>query len=182
LATINVDQVPPEHREPLYEEMARHNEVPFFKGTVEHAWSASVAPSTAACPRCHAPTQLQCANFIYSVQIGTRVMFSPAGFFCTRCPTVIVDDHLIAESVDPRFKFHGVVGIDAGDGKTPGFFRTWNGRKTVYMLDEEEGTIDLATREPATPAGAHPHGQKNSQAKKRKRQLAKQARRRNRRR
>lgn len=61
-------------------------------------------------------------------------------------------------------------------------FSTFNGRKPCYILDEERGILGIST----TPG---PNGLSNpglnrvsgAQKKKRKRQLAKQARRRNRR-
>jgi hypothetical protein len=56
------------------------------------------------------------AHFIYATDIAPRVMFAPAGYFCTACPTVVVDEHLIATGMKAGYRFRAVVGVDGRFG------------------------------------------------------------------
>ena len=115
-------------------------------------------------------------------------MLAPAGFFCTACPTVIILEEMIAGAVKAGFHFQGVVGIDNLETHQPDLFVTWNGKKPVYIFDENEQCLGLET------VGAHgspgeewgvieptPHSKRDWQKLKHKRKLAKEARKRNRR-
>lgn len=189
--TIDQDAFGPEAREAIGQEIIQRAGAPLFHGTVEHAYSKRAAGAADQCPRCHAPTQKHCANFIYATDRATRAMLAPAGFFCTACPTVIIDDELIAAGVKPGFKFRGVLGIDDPDKKEPNLFHTWNGQKPVYIFDENQqcmgletlganpGRVGICAGSPWGPAPSHDH---QKQKQKRKRKLAKLARKRNRRR
>jgi len=73
------------------------------------------------------------------------------------------------------------VGIDYDGKKEPDFFRTWNGKKTVYVLDENENVIGLTTIDSKERGYAVPKiSARDRQKLKRKRQMAKMARKRNR--
>jgi hypothetical protein len=177
--TVDLDALDPGARARLEEELVAQNKLPLFVGEVEHAYTKAAVGKTGICPRCKSPTENKCAHFIYATNVASRVMLAPAGFFCTRCPTVIVDESILATGMKPGFQFRGVVGI--GGRKEDCLFSTFNGRKPIYILDEERGIMGISI----TPA---PLGLNNpnlgrtlsAQKKKRKRQLAKQARRRNR--
>ncbi len=183
LLTVDVDRISPENRPAIYAELVKHSSFPLFEGEIEHAYSKVSAGNTAICPRRHGPTHQQCANFVYATDVAARVMLAPVGFFCTRCPTVIVDDELIAKGMKAGLKFRGVLGIDYGGKKDPSLFRTWNGEKTVYLLDEKEQLLGLSTVAQQDPWIGHlpPPQPHNRQKMKWKRKLAKRARQRNRR-
>lgn len=123
------------------------------------------------------------AHFIYATDIAPRVMFAPAGYFCTACATVVVDEHLIAGGIKEGYRFRAVVGIDYAGEKQPDFFKTWNGQETIYLLDEDGRVMDLTTDNqlhvdsPAARAGAS----RDSAARKRRRKIARQSRKRNKR-
>jgi hypothetical protein len=125
-------------RAKLYQELAELNGLPVFEGEVRHGYSKAQAGGTAACPRCRAPTRQYCANFIYATNRASRVMMAPAGFFCSKCPTVIIDEEIIATGAKSGFKYQGVIGIDFLGKREPGLFETWNGRKPIYIFDEGE--------------------------------------------
>jgi hypothetical protein len=60
-------------------------------------------------------------------------------------------------------------------------FEAWNGRKAVYLIDEEEQFVELATAEPGWHgSGAPPHLAASHKKRKSRRQMAKRSRRRNR--
>jgi hypothetical protein len=119
--------------------------ISFYKGHVEHGYSADNVPTAQECPRCHAPTQQHYANWIYATQIAPRVMFAPAGHFCTKCPTVIVDENMIQAGIKRKFRFQGILGIDYETRKEPDAFRTWNGQEAVYLFDENQMAVGLST-------------------------------------
>lgn len=155
-----------------------------FEGELEHGYSKAAVGQTQGCPRCGAPTQQQYANFVYATDVRTRVKLAPAGFFCSQCPTVIIDEAVVAAGVKPGLEFQGVVGLDF-DGELR-LFRTWNGKKPTYILDEKEQIIGLSTSSlmadlPGDVSAGAPRAKDGKQLK-RKRHLAKLARRRNRRR
>lgn len=67
------------------------------------------------------------AHFIYVTKTVTRVMLAPAGYFCTACPTVIIDEDVIASGVTEGHPFRTVVGIDYAGRSS----RTSSGHGTV---------------------------------------------------
>ena len=115
----------------------------FFEGQVEHGYSKSHVSGTHQCPRCQAPTRQHYAQWIYATQIAPRVMLAPAGYFCTHCPTVIVDEAMIRLGIKKQFRYLGVVGLDRG--KDADFFRTWNGQDAIYILDEDGNSQGIST-------------------------------------
>ena len=102
-------------------------------------------------------------------------MFAPAGFFCADCPTVIIDEGIIVSGVKREYAFQGVVGIDHGTGKTPDLFSTWNGKKSVYVLDEDGNPLGISTPEEAEayPSRARISGDQKSAAKRKRKQVKK---------
>jgi hypothetical protein len=122
-----------------------------FRGNVRFGYNSDAVKSTNTCPRCASPTRQHYSNFIYATQIEPRVMFAPAGYFCSRCPTVIVDEAMITKGIKRRFQYKGVLGIEAKKDGSPEFFRKWNGRDAVYVLDENENPMGIATGDEIAP-------------------------------
>jgi hypothetical protein len=177
---VDVDSLAPESPEKFYQALAEHNGLPVFEGEVEHGYSKASAGSTATCPRCGAPTGQYCAHFVYATNSATRVMMAPAGYFCSKCPTVIVDEKMIAAGVKSGFKYQGVIGIDFLGKKKPAFFKTWNGRKPIYIFDEDEQCHGMGfTNLPVLHSGGPP-ARSAARKKKQRRRMANQSRRRNR--
>ncbi len=180
-AALDIDSIPSAQQEKLFAELAAHNNTEVFVGDVRHGYSKMSARAVEICPRCGAATRLYSAHFIYATDCGMRAMLAPAGHFCTRCPTVVVDEQIIAGGVRSEFKYEGVVGIDFLGKREPAVFETWNGRKPVYVFDEDQqchgmGFGDLPL--------AHPSGRQlprsAARKKKQRRRMANQSRRRNR--
>ena len=119
--------------------------IPFYEGHVEHGYSMADVPTTRKCPRCHAPTQQYNANWVYATQVAPRVMFAPAGYFCTKCPTVIIDEGMIQAGVTRGFQFRGILALDYEGREEIDSFRTWNGKETIYIFDENETAMGLST-------------------------------------
>ena len=181
ILTVNTDDLTREGRQAVWEQIGKTSNLPIYEDNVEHGYTRFAVSETSRCPRCHAYTQQHYANFIYATDIAPRVMFAPAGFFCTACPTVIIDEEMIAAGVKEEFRFQGVVGIDYDKKKDPGLFRTWNGKKAVYVFDEDQKVIGLSG---VDEKEAHQEllrfAEKNKQKQKKKRQMARKARKRNR--
>ncbi len=121
------------------------NKFPLFDGNVEHFYSKVAVSKTRICPRCKGPTERKCAHFIYATDSHPRVMLAPAGYFCGNCPTVIVDERTLVGGVKAGVRFRGVLGIQVEGKKEPCLFRTVNGRRPVYILDEDERMVSLST-------------------------------------
>jgi len=181
MLTINTDNLTREGRQAIWEEIGKNSNLTIYEGKVEHGYSRLAVSETTQCPRCHAETQQHYANFVYATDITPRVMFAPAGFFCTACPTVIIEEEIIATGVKEGFRFQGVVGIDYDRKKEPDLFRTWNGREAVYVFDENKNVIGLSTIGSKKPHDGTPQFLLKDKGKeKKKRQIAKKSRRRNR--
>jgi len=181
ILTVNTDNLTREGRQAIWEEIGKTTNLPIFEGKVEHGYSRFGVSETARCPRCHAETRQHYANFIYATDITQRVMFAPAGFFCSACPTVIIDEEMISGGVMGGFLFQGVVGIDYDKKKESDFFRTWNGKKSVYILDEDQKVMGLkSVDENEAHQGVSHLSEKSKGKQKKKRHMAKKARRRNR--
>ncbi|MGH9161408.1 MAG: hypothetical protein ACRD2X_15695 [Vicinamibacteraceae bacterium] len=183
LATVDLDELDVEEQPLLVEELTRRSDVPSFEGTVEHGYAVRAVGSFAQCPRCNAATRQQIANFIYATDISPRVMLAPAGYFCTACPTVIVDEDLIARGMKEGYHFRAVVGLDHGGAKPPDLFVTWNGREPTYILDEEERVIDMVSADQLRLEGRmhRESPRRDEPTQKRRRKMAQQSRKRNRR-
>jgi hypothetical protein len=110
----------------------------FFARHVEHAYALSAVARADQCPRCRAATQQHYAHFIYATTVAPRVMMAPAGYFCTACPTVIIDEELLRSGMTGGFHFQGVLGVDYEGERPPDLFRTWNGKPAVYVVDDDQ--------------------------------------------
>ena len=143
---VNMDAFDADERKELYGEFARRTDIPVYDGHVEHAYSKHNVSDVHECPRCHARAERQYAHFIYATQVAPRVMFAPAGHFCTDCPCVIVDEDLIKDGIlDRQFRYLGVLGVDYGGKQKPDLFRTWNGQKAIHVFDEDQRPLGIAT-------------------------------------
>lgn len=150
---VNVDGFTEKEKEELYSTALDKTERTLFEGHVEHAYDTHRVGRADRCPRCHARTQRQYGNFIYATQIAPRVMFAPAGYFCTECPTVIIDEDMIKAGImDRKCKYQGVLGLDYKGQKNPDLFQTWNGKDTVYIMDEHQIPMGISTCPAHTPS------------------------------
>ncbi|MGH9853619.1 MAG: hypothetical protein ACREBD_27585, partial [Blastocatellia bacterium] len=134
-------------------------------------YSLSEAGDESKCPRCKAATEQKYANFIYLVGDTPRAMLAPAGYFCSKCPTVIVDEDLIKQTTRGKGEFRAVIGLTDEEDEDEQYFRTWNGSKTMF-----DGDFGYSGR------GATTFSPRKHQKMARKKRLAKDSRKRNRRR
>ena len=127
---------------PMLEEFAKHSNFPIFKGTIENAYESDFLGYKDKCPLCQTPTVQHFSNFIWANQEASRIATAPAGHFCPNCPTVIIDDDVIKRAINPRFHYWGTCAIDTGfntQTEAVNLFKTFNGEKPTYILDENEG-------------------------------------------
>ena len=182
MLTVNTDNLSKETQRAVWEELGKKANLPIYRGTVEHGYPLTAVSQTGQCPRCHNKTQQHYANFIYATDTAPRVMFAPAGFFCIECPTVVIDEKMIEAGIKREYTFRGVVGIDYEGKKEPDLFRTWNGKEAVYVFDENKNVVGLTGIDSKERyKGTSQITGKDREKLKRKRQMAKEARKRNRR-
>ena len=177
LKTVNIEGLTADEKREFYTTVSETSQLELYTGHIEHGYSVDAVPMAESCPRCHALTRQQYAHFIYATQIAPRVMFAPAGYFCTACPTVVIDEELIRPGISKSFTYRGVVGLDHEGEKRPDFFKTWNGETTVYLFDEHENPVGLTTTAQLQSRGFT----KNTRQSDQRRQMAKASRKRNRR-
>ena len=127
----------------LLEEFAKHRNFPIFKGKVENAFESDFLGYKDKCPLCNTATVQHYSSFIWANQIASRLMAAPAGHFCPNCPTVIIDDDIMKSGVNKaRFQYWGTCAIETGYEEKKGdtnLFRTLNGEKVTYVLDQDQG-------------------------------------------
>ncbi len=181
LVSHNLDHLSEDERAAFIEAASEFTEIPLFDGHVEYGYSLEGVADETRCPRCGGSAALRYANFIYMSQKAMRVMYVPAGFFCTQCPTVSVNEDIIRVGVaDKRHQYKQVVGIDYGGKKDADYFRKWNGKSLVYVFDDDRNLLDITTTpEHSDVSMAMPSGRHKPTRNKRKRQQ-KNARKRNR--
>lgn len=184
---FNLDQFSPGQREEMEAFVFKEAGLPRFRGDVEHGYPLSRVRNPGICPRCGATTSQQVAEFIYATSLGSRAAIAPAGRFCSDCPTVIVDQQLIANAMVVNGQFFRTVGVLNKETGTPMYFKTWRGEKPIYFLDENEQIEDMRIPSDTgfSAGGPIPRGTsapRGSSAgkKKRKRKQAKANRKRNR--
>ena len=175
--TLNLDNLKEDEKREFYSAVSEHSQMELYRGHIDHGYAMDTVATPASCPRCQAPTRQHYANFIYATQIAPRVMFAPAGYFCTACPTVVIDEALIREGINQQFVYRGVLGLDYEGEKHPDILKTWNGDKTVYIFDEHTNPTGLTTTARLQSAG----GAKHRRPSARRKQLAKASRKQNRR-
>jgi len=181
IVSHNVDRLSEYERAEFVKAASEFSEVPLFDGHVEYGYSLEGVADETRCPRCGGAAALRYANFIYMSQKAMRVMYAPAGFFCTQCPTVSVNEDLIRVGItDKRHQYKRVVGIDYGNKKDADYFRKWNGKDLVYVFDEDQTLLDITTTpEHGDVSMSMAAGRHKSTRNRRKRQ-EKKARKRNR--
>ena len=185
MLNVGIDGLSEDEKEEFFAEAVKKSDITAYEGHIEHAYSRRHAYQTEKCPRCGADTRQQYGNFIYATQIAARVMFAPAGYFCTECPSVIIDEDIIRNGItDRRFRFQGVLGIDYGKERKPDLFSTWNGQESVYVFNEDQQPMGISTYEPdhSGPQILLPSPKKKQQRKKSRRKIANKSRRMNRKR
>jgi len=102
----------------LEEELVAQNELPLFMGEVEHAYTKAAVGEIGVCPRCKSATEKNAPTSSMPQNVASRVMLAPAGYFCSRCPTVIVDESILATSMRPGLQFRGSwASISGGEKK-----------------------------------------------------------------
>jgi len=127
IISVNTDKWSTEKQKAFEHVATDRSNIRPFEGEVEHAYSLDHVINHDRCPECDNETERQYANFIYATQTTPRIMFTPAGYFCEDCSTVIIDEELIARGVTDGFTFHGVLGIAFEKEEEPSLFGTWNG-------------------------------------------------------
>jgi hypothetical protein len=178
VVSVNQENMDETEKESLRSLASELSNLTFFEGGhIKHGYSLHSVSNPAQCPRCKASTQQQYANFIYATNVAPRVMLAPAGYFCTKCPTVIVDEDLIQAGIRGKFKYQGVLGLDYEGSKEPDLLQTWNGSKPVYIFDENEVAMGLAT----LPPSAQQHSISKPRKMESRKRMAKESRKRNRR-
>jgi hypothetical protein len=182
--SVNLDRMDEGDQKEFRQAVSKKSGLAFFEGRVEYGYSLDYVANKERCPRCQAPTEQRYANFIYITQVAPRVLLAPAGYFCTKCPTVIVNEEILRAGVTRGFQYRGVAGLDYEGKKSPDFLGTWNGEQRAFIFDEDETLVGITTRGGAmeyydsAPAA---FSRKQAEKARKKRQMAKQSRKRNRR-
>ncbi|MFZ4659663.1 MAG: hypothetical protein ACOYNY_21835 [Caldilineaceae bacterium] len=149
--TINRDEMSSMESAQLPRLLADQAKLPVFEGTIKHVYDLAFVEAATVCPRCHASTQQKYANWVYATDRTPRAMAAPAGYFCTKCPTVVVDQEMLAEGVARGFTYVQVIGLTNDDNQDFQDFTTWNGQKPIYLFDENGNPSGLATPDELTP-------------------------------
>ena len=177
IGNINYDSLTEKEQQVIQKKAAQGANIPIYDGKVEHAYELTYVKEPTICPRCQSHTQQCYAHFIYTTQDSTRYIFAPSGFFCSECPTVIIDQEMLKTGIPKEFEFRGVFGIICDTRDKPDLFMTWNGKKSLYVVDEEKNTVELITSDNIVFDSQRLKRKKNPRRKK----IVKQSRRKNRR-
>ena len=161
LVSFRLDDMPEDEKEKLLDDFTKQSGITRFKGRIKHAYSFEKLRNEDICPQCASDTKPYYADFIYATDVTPRVMYTPA-FFCTDCPTVIINEAVIIEGITGGFKYQGVLGLDYGKAQSPDLFETWNGEKPIYILDENQTPIGIATDLESEKMGLKPKFSKPS--------------------
>lgn len=142
--SFNLDELSEAEKEKFFDHITKESGIEKFKGHIKHVYSYEKLGYEDVCPLCAAATKIYYADFIYATDIAPRVMHT-LGFFCIGCPTVIVSEEFIRNGITGEFKYQGVLGLDYGKIRTPDLLETWNGKKPVYIFNEDQVPIGITT-------------------------------------
>ena len=165
----------------VMDDLNKDIDLPTYTGKITHAFDSDSdkVKKLGHCPRCKAETRQQYADFIFAtINDGPEELFLPAGYFCTSCATVIIDQALIKKAIDEEIPYRCVIGVgfDPESGK-PGLFKTWNGKETLYIIDKQNQITGMETMKHAQ-ASTKTHNKTKESSQKKK--LARQSRKKNR--
>ena len=148
LAVIDMDKIPLEEQDELRKAVVKLGDIPFFEGEVEHFYTFKYTKQVHQCPRCGGLLQQRYANWIYAVMSGKqRIMLTSAGYFCPKCPTVIIDEEEIKDGIVGNYKYREIISIQYENGDVSGI-ETLNGKEVIAMIhDEETGDISWIAKD-----------------------------------
>lgn len=149
--SVNTDDLSEEAKAQAIQVFSEHAGMSLFEGKIEHVYDLAFVGQADSCPRCGSPTRQQYANWVYATNRAPRAMAAPAGYFCTKCATVIVDQEMLKKGITRGFRYVQVIGVTSSRNEGFEGFRTWNGEKPVYLFDENQNPIGLATENDLTP-------------------------------
>ena len=133
---INNDELSASAKAAFARNVADDSGLPLFTGKINHAYDLAEVDDAKVCPRCSAPTGQQYANWVYATDSTPRALVAPAGYFCTKCPTVVIDQKMLRQGVTRGFRYVQVIGLTNENAKGFHGFTTWNGAKPTYLFDE----------------------------------------------
>ena len=114
-----------------------------FAGKVSHAYESDFTKQIKTCPRCGAPTQQMLSIFPYATQIMSRQITGSAGHFCTKCPTVIINDDIMKTAIAPPYLYGGVFAIMTLDSEIH-HFKTLNGEVCLSLPDNVQSMLGIS--------------------------------------
>jgi hypothetical protein len=136
------EEVSAEQNVQLLEIAGKAADIPVFKGQVAHLYESDFTGYKDKCPRCGGAVTRMFSNFAYATQDSSRLLAAHAGLFCQSCPTVIIDDDVMRESIDrTRFEYRGVFSVESGYDALR-IVDTINGVKPVVILSEDQQDIE----------------------------------------
>lgn len=176
----SISEVEKEAQVQEMDDLNKDLDLPTYTGKITHAFDSDSdkVKKISLCPRCKAETRQQYADCIFATADGPEELFLPAGYFCTACATVIIDQTIIRDAIDESIPYRCVIGVgfDSESGK-PGLFKTWNGKETLYIVDKQNQITGMETTKHAqTSTKSHNKAKESNQKKK----LARQSRKKNR--
>jgi hypothetical protein len=141
------------------------------------------------CPKCHEQLINYYVGLIYGSQHGLRQNMSPCAFVCDPCDVVVLDEHLpknVARMYGHQYTVP--VGIYSLRRSAPppdelDFFRSYEGREVIHLLDEDGFLENVIYKEEGTGLGfsAPSRPSPDAKARKAKRKAERVARKKNRR-
>lgn len=148
---INNDELSESAKAAFARSVAEENGLPLFTGKINHAYDLGEIDDAKICPRCSAPTRQQYANWVYATNSTPRALVAPAGYFCTKCPTVVIDQKMLRQGVTRGYRYVQVLGLTNESGKGFHGFTTWNGAKPIYLFDEAGNPNGFADLDKLSP-------------------------------
>lgn len=148
---INNDELSDSAKADFARSIAGESNLPLFTGKINNAYDLGEIDDAKICPRCSAPTRQQYANWVYATNSTPRALVAPAGYFCTKCPTVVIDQKMLRQGVTRGYRYVQVIGLTNESGKGFHGFTTWNGVKPIYLFDEAGNPSGFADLDKLSP-------------------------------
>jgi hypothetical protein len=128
---------------PLASFIAEKSNLSLFKGTIEHLYESDFTGNKEKCPLCGTDIVRMISSISYATQESSRIMTGQAGLFCPSCPTAVVDDDFMRDSIDKsKFVYRGAFSIEDGVSGVS-IIKTINGQKPIFVLSEDEDVLGI---------------------------------------
>jgi hypothetical protein len=107
------------------------------RNAIENGFSKEQYPDINTCPLCRATTERRYTRLFCKTLSGIGLYLGPVGWFCSGCPTVIIDDTAVRSEFSKEDGDIEIFAVQARDNDHPHPLKTWNKAWLFFFPNED---------------------------------------------